>query len=93
VHPIRARSGSAGGRLRIFLALSVRILACSAHDNQTVLPVQVGKVTSVTDTETGFFGLGYIKRKVCSDPGLVVQIGGAAGTVVDVPFVRRTLEA
>lgn len=55
--------------------------------------LQVGKVTSVTETETGFFALGYIRSKVCSEPGLTVHIGSVVGKVVEVPFVRRTLDA
>ncbi|GAQ87006.1 Glycine cleavage T-protein family [Klebsormidium nitens] len=59
----------------------------------TLDDAKVGKVTSVTETESGFFALGYIRSKVCSEPGLTVHVGNAVGKVVEIPFVRRTLDA
>ncbi|MBE9061583.1 folate-binding protein YgfZ [cf. Phormidesmis sp. LEGE 11477] len=48
----------------------------------------VGKLTSATDTEAGFFGLGYIRTKA-GGQGLAVEIAGAQAKVVPVPFVQH----
>lgn len=47
---------------------------------------KVGKLTSITATESGYFGLGYIRSKV-GKVGLKVQVGEVLGEVVDVPFL------
>jgi hypothetical protein len=49
---------------------------------------KVGKLTSLTQTEKGTFGLAYIRTKV-GGKGLQVQVGGVAGEVVDVPFLTH----
>ena len=54
----------------------------------TVAGKKVGVITSYTDTETGGFALGYI-RTLAGDVGLKVEIGEAAGEVVEVPFVSH----
>lgn len=48
---------------------------------------KVGKLTSYTETNNGFFGLGYIRTKA-GGQGLKVQVGASAGEVVDVPFLH-----
>lgn len=50
---------------------------------------KVGKLTSITATESGYFGLGYIKTK-CGGEGLKVKIGDREGEVVDVPFLSKS---
>ncbi len=47
---------------------------------------KVGKLTSLTETETGYFGLGYIRTKAGGE-GLKVQLGEITGNVVNVPFL------
>jgi len=54
----------------------------------TVGDEKVGKLTSYTDTDHGSFGLGYVRTKAGS-VGLKVQIGGADGEIVDVPFLTH----
>ncbi|WP_066378941.1 MULTISPECIES: folate-binding protein YgfZ [unclassified Anabaena] len=49
---------------------------------------KVGKLTSLTTTPDGYFGLGYIKSKA-GGVGLKVQVGNAEGEVVPVPFVSH----
>lgn len=49
---------------------------------------KVGLLTSVIPTETGAFGLGYIRTKA-GGAGLTVQVGEAIATVVDVPFLTH----
>ncbi len=48
----------------------------------------VGKLTSLTETEAGFFGLGYLRTKAGGQE-LDVEIEGAKATVRAVPFVRH----
>jgi hypothetical protein len=58
----------------------------------TVLTVgedKVGKLTSCTETDTGFFGLAYVRTKAGGE-GLKVQVGDVEGEIVDVPFLTRT---
>jgi tRNA-modifying protein YgfZ len=52
---------------------------------------KIGVLTSVVETPNGFFGLGYIKTKA-GGAGLTVRVGEANATVVDVPFLSRSLE-
>ncbi|MGB3509117.1 MAG: folate-binding protein [Microcoleaceae cyanobacterium] len=49
---------------------------------------KVGKLTSCTETDEGYFGLVYIKTKA-GGVGLKVQVGDVAGEVVEVPFVSH----
>lgn len=49
---------------------------------------KVGKLTSFTESDRGYFGLGYIRTKA-GGKGLKVQVGGTEGEVVDVPFVTH----
>lgn len=52
---------------------------------------KIGKLTSYTDTDQGFFGLGYIRTKAGGE-GLKVQVGESEGEVVDVPFLAVSRE-
>ena len=52
----------------------------------TIEEEKVGKITSFTETESGFFGLAYIRTKAGGE-GLKVQVGEIAGEVVNVPFL------
>jgi hypothetical protein len=52
---------------------------------------KIGKLTSYTDTEQGFFGLGYIRTKAGGE-GLTVQVGETEGELVDVPFLDVSRE-
>ena len=47
---------------------------------------KIGKLTSYTNTEQGFFGLGYIRTKA-GGAGLKVKIGESEGEIVDGPFL------
>lgn len=49
---------------------------------------KVGMLTSLTQTDAGAFGLGYIRTKA-GGAGLTVQVGDATGTLVEVPFLQR----
>ncbi|KJH72954.1 glycine cleavage system protein T [Aliterella atlantica CENA595] len=49
---------------------------------------KVGKLTSIVESDRGFFGLGYIRTKA-GGAGLKVQVGETTGEVVDVPFLSR----
>lgn len=49
---------------------------------------KVGILTSVTATEAGAFGLGYVRTKV-GGAGLQVQIEGSLAELVEVPFLKR----
>ena len=49
---------------------------------------KVGKLTSCTKTNDGYFGLVYIKTKA-GGIGLQVQIGDVKGEVVEVPFLTH----
>ena len=51
---------------------------------------KVGKLTSIVESDRGFFGLGYIRTKA-GGAGLIVQIGETIGEVVEVPFLSRIL--
>ncbi len=51
---------------------------------------KVGKLTSIVESDRGFFGLGYIRTKA-GGAGLKVQIGETTGEVVEVPFLSRVL--
>jgi tRNA-modifying protein YgfZ len=52
---------------------------------------KVGIVTSVVPVADGFFGLGYIKTKA-GGLGLSVRVGEGRATIVDVPFLTRSIE-
>jgi len=54
----------------------------------TVGDDKVGMLTSLAETEQGFFGLGYIRTKAGGE-GLKVQVGDSEGELVEVPFLRR----
>jgi folate-binding protein YgfZ len=49
---------------------------------------KVGKLTSLTQTDQGTFGLAYIRTKF-GGKGLQVQVGEVAGEIVDVPFLTH----
>ncbi len=49
---------------------------------------KVGVLTSVVETASGFFGLGYLKTKA-GGAGLTVNICGSEAFIVDVPFLSR----
>lgn len=49
---------------------------------------KVGKLTSVTETDQGLFGLAYIRSKA-GGVGLQVQVGEVEGEIVAVPFVTH----
>jgi folate-binding protein YgfZ len=49
---------------------------------------KVGKITSFTETENGYFGLGYVRTKAGGE-GLKVRVGEVEGEVVEVPFLTR----
>lgn len=52
----------------------------------TVADEKVGKLTSFTETESGCFGLAYIRTKAGGE-GLQVQVSEVSGEVVNVPFL------
>ncbi|MUL38676.1 YgfZ/GcvT domain-containing protein [Gloeocapsopsis dulcis] len=54
----------------------------------TVGDEKVGRLTSCTATEQGYFGLGYIRNKA-GGIGLRVEIGDTRGEIVDVPFLTH----
>lgn len=49
---------------------------------------KIGKLTSLTQTDAGIFGLVYIRTKA-GGAGLTVTIAGAEAEVVDVPFLTH----
>jgi folate-binding protein YgfZ len=49
---------------------------------------KVGKLTSFTTTEQGYFGLGYVRTKAGGE-GLKVRVGEVEAEVVEVPFLTR----
>ncbi|MDY7008427.1 MAG: folate-binding protein [Cyanobacteriota bacterium] len=49
---------------------------------------KVGKLTSCTESNEGYFGLVYIKTKT-GGVGLKVQVGDVEGEVVEVPFLTH----
>lgn len=54
----------------------------------TIGEEKIGTLTSVVATETGIFGLAYIRTKA-GGAGLKVQVGQTTGEIVDVPFLTR----
>lgn len=54
----------------------------------TVDAEKIGKLTSCTPTENGFFGLAYIRTKAIA-PDLVVQVGEAKGQLASLPFISH----
>jgi tRNA-modifying protein YgfZ len=53
---------------------------------------KVGLLTSITQVQQGWFGLGYVRTKA-GGMGLSVQIGGSSGVLVEVPFLHRSRNA
>jgi folate-binding protein YgfZ len=49
---------------------------------------KIGILTSLTQTERGPFGLGYVRTKA-GGKGLKVKIGNSEGELVEVPFLQR----
>ncbi len=49
---------------------------------------KIGKLTSCVETESGSFGLGYIRTKA-GGVGLKVQVGEREAEIVDVPFLNH----
>jgi tRNA-modifying protein YgfZ len=49
---------------------------------------KIGRITSITETDTGKFALAYIRTKNV-EPGRPVQVGGAEGVLVALPFVSH----
>ena len=49
---------------------------------------KIGVLTSYTDTETGAYGLGYVRTKAGGE-GLKVQVGDAIGELASVPFISH----
>ncbi len=49
---------------------------------------KIGVLTSLTQTERGPFGLGYVRTKA-GGKGLKVKIGNSEGELVEVPFLQR----
>lgn len=49
---------------------------------------KVGKLTSYTESDRGYFGLGYVRTKAAAK-GLKVQVGETEGELVDLPFVSH----
>lgn len=54
----------------------------------TVDEEKVGKLTSVTETNSGYFGLAYIRTKA-GGVGLKVKVGEIEGEIVPVPFLTH----
>ena len=54
----------------------------------TVDDDKVGKLTSVTETNSGYFGLAYIRTKA-GGIGLKVKVGEIEGEIVAVPFLTH----
>jgi hypothetical protein len=50
---------------------------------------RVGKLTSCTPTDDGYFGLAYIRTKAIEADVRSVQIEGVEGQLVPVPFVKH----
>ncbi|MBE9224658.1 folate-binding protein YgfZ [Phormidium sp. LEGE 05292] len=67
----------------IRLAAPVEVGSAIALDDE-----KVGKLTSFTETEQGYFGLGYVRTKAGGE-GLKVRVGEVEGEVVEVPFLTR----
>jgi folate-binding protein YgfZ len=49
---------------------------------------KVGVLTSYTETEKGFFGMGYVRSKT-GGSGLTLQVGEVSGKLVDLPFITH----
>ncbi|GAB4381168.1 MAG: folate-binding protein YgfZ [Elainellaceae cyanobacterium] len=49
---------------------------------------KIGKLTSCTQTEQGYWGLAYIRTKAIS-PGLKVKVGESTGELVPAPFISH----
>jgi folate-binding protein YgfZ len=52
---------------------------------------KIGKLTSISQTPSGWIGLAYIRTKAGGE-GLRVQIGEARGDIIEVPFLRRSAQ-
>lgn len=55
----------------------------------TIGEEKVGKLTSLTESESGFFGLAYIRTKAGGE-GLKVQLGEITGEVVNLAFLSSS---
>ncbi len=53
---------------------------------------KIGKVTSFTTTDDGYFGLGYIRSKA-GGVGLKVQVGETDGEIVNIPYISHDYPA
>ena len=49
---------------------------------------KVGVLTSYTETDTGLFGLAYVRTKA-GGAGLTIKVGEATGELVTVPFIHH----
>ncbi len=58
----------------------------------TIDDEKVGVLTSLTETEEGTLGLGYVRTKA-GGAGLLVRVGNSEGVLVEVPFLRRDRES
>lgn len=54
----------------------------------TIGDEKVGKLTSCTETDQGYVGLGYIRTKV-GGAGLQVKVGDSEGEIIEVPFLTH----
>lgn len=68
----------------ITLTAPVAVGATIIHDG-----ARIGRLTSVTETETGVLGLGYLRTKAGGE-GLSVTVDGVAGEAIALPFVRHS---
>ena len=69
--------------------LGVRLSGMAELGNVvTIGDEKVGKLTSCTETDEGYFGLVYIKTKA-GGVGLKVRVGEVEGEVVELPFVSH----
>jgi len=50
---------------------------------------KAGKITSITETDTGVIGLGYLRTKAGGE-GLSVNIDGVAAEAIALPFISHT---
>lgn len=62
--------------------------AAEPESSVTAGDEKVGRLTSCTQTNEGFFGLAYIRTKNAA-PGLQVKVGDSDGELVALPFVSH----
>jgi folate-binding protein YgfZ len=73
------------------LRLSGEVLVGTAitYDHpETGEETKIGELTSITSTEQGYYGLGYVKTKA-GGAGLQVKVGEVTAEVMPVPFLCR----